>query len=189
MNPSNCSNVIYNEAYQVWQELGSPTIISVGWISGWFYNNIGKLDNSLNLCSTGVTGTFNPPLGPLEWDIFKTLYKINYYDRMILNSLGAGAASPWVMLQDDVSKIQRTSPNEFAKTYLALKKQSVEDLKEMIWLYERNGVEVGVIGVEVGVGFGVEVGVGFGVDVGVIGVEVGVDVVLTNGVVNVMIGD
>ena len=64
---------------------------------------------------------------------------------MILNSLGAGAVSPWTMLQDDVSKIQRTSPNEFAKTWLGLKKQSVEDLKEAIWHYQQNHVVVGVI--------------------------------------------
>ena len=150
MSSPNCGNDIYNNAYNVWTELGNPTIVSVSWVSGWFYNNIGKLDSSLNLCVSGLSGNFTPSLGLEDWDIFKTLYKINFYDRMVLNSLGAGAVSPWVMLQDDVSKIQRTSPNEFAKTWMSLKKEAVIELKDQIWHYQQNHACVGVINFEVG---------------------------------------
>lgn len=145
MSNPNCGNDIYNNAFNVYQELGSPTIVSVSWVSGWFYSNIGKLDNSLNLCVSGLSGNFIPTLGYEEWDIFKTLYKISYYDRQVNSSLGNAAALPWTMLQDDVSKIQQTSPNEFAKTWIMLRKSTIDELKDMIWKYQQNHAVIGVI--------------------------------------------
>jgi len=143
---------LYNLASGCWDEIGQPTAISVGYISGWFINNIGKLNNAIITAYSGVGDTGNnintgidPCLGDAESDIFKELYKVQYYDRQVNSFLGAAALSPWTEIKDDVSSIRRISQNDIAKTYVSLRKEAQENLNNMIFAYQRNHANTVVV--------------------------------------------
>ncbi len=144
-----CTNYIYEAAYTLWGDLGSPTATSVAYISGWFTapSNLGKLNDAINTCygtGSGV-GTVTPTIENEELAIYAQLYKVNYYERASLATLVGGAASPWTSLTDDVSKITKTSLAEYAKVYLNLKKEAMKDLTDMISRYQVYHATVGTI--------------------------------------------
>ena len=136
---------LYNLSYSTWEEIGQPTAIAISYISGWYMNNVGKLNNALITAYSGVgvsscgraTG-IDPCLGDNEGDIFKELYKVQYYDRQVNSFLGAAALSPWTEIKDDVSSIRRISQNDIAKTYINLRKEAQANLNDMIFAYQRN---------------------------------------------------
>jgi len=137
---------LYNLASGSWDEIGQPTAISIGYISGWYINNIGKLNNAIITSYSGIGGTgIDPCLGAEESDIYKELYKVQYYDRQASSFLGAAGVSLWTEIKDDVSAVKRLSPNEIAKTFINLRKEAQKNLDNMIFAYQRNNAKTVVI--------------------------------------------
>lgn len=135
-----CQDDIYILASGTWEELGSPSAPSIGYISGWFtsYAGIGKLNNTLNTCYSGMSGCLSPDIGAAESAIYKELYKISYYDGRIAAATNAALTDSWLELKDDVSSIKRHNKNEVAKTFVSLRKEAYENLKDMIFSYQQN---------------------------------------------------
>jgi hypothetical protein len=132
----------------IWDDIGQPTAVSVSYISGWLVSapNIGKLNNAINTCYSGVSGCIDPVLSEDEQAIYKDIYLSSYYGRQATSFLGAAGVDSWLEIKDDVSSIKRQNKNEISKSFIALQKQVQEDLKDKIFAYERNRVVIGHIG-------------------------------------------
>lgn len=128
---------ILTMASGVWQDLGNPSDISPTYISGWFTNesNIGKLNNHIYTCFSGSSGCITPSLGAEEQSIYCEIYKINYYNKRIIESLGAGGIQ-WTELRDGDSTVRRANPTEASKAYIQMKKLSDENLTDLIASYK-----------------------------------------------------
>jgi len=135
-----CQENILILASGTWEELGSPSAPSIGYISGWFTSNagIGKLNNTLNICYSGVSGCLSPEIGSAESAIYRELYKISYYDGRVSSATNAALTDSWLELKDDVSTIKRHNKNEVAKTFVSLRKESYDNLKDMVFSYQQN---------------------------------------------------
>lgn len=143
---------IYSLASGIWEEIGEPVSISIPYISGWLTNdsNLGKLNNLINVCYSGVSGCIEPPLGSDESAIYKEIYKDNYYKRQVSNSLNSAgsAAGAWVELKDGTSSIKRHAKTDIAKIFVALQAESAAAIKDMASSYNINranplGVDMG----------------------------------------------
>lgn len=130
----------------IWDDIGQPTATSVSYISGWLVSdaNLGKLNNALNSCYSGVSGCVDPIISGDEQAIYKDIYLISYYGRQAAAFLGAAGVDTWLEIKDDVSSIKRQNKNELSKSFIALQKQTQEDLKDKIFAYERNRVNPSV---------------------------------------------
>ncbi len=116
------------------------TSLSIASVSFWLQRNIGKLNN---LISTSYTLSSNLEFSPNnlseeEKTIYKILYLIHYYNLKIKESLGAGSVDSVVEVTSDSNSVKRTSRNEFAKTYLALKRDHEKALQDLITSYKLN---------------------------------------------------
>jgi vacuolar-type H+-ATPase subunit F/Vma7 len=138
---------IYNLASGIWEDIGQPTATSIQYISGWLVadSNLGKLNNAVNTCYSGVSGCVDPVISGDEQAIYKDLYLISYYGRQATAFLGAAGIDQWLEIKDDVSSIKRQNKNELSKSFIALQKQTQEDLRDKIFAYERNRAQPAVI--------------------------------------------
>jgi vacuolar-type H+-ATPase subunit F/Vma7 len=131
---------IFTLASGIWDDINQPTAISVQYISGWLVSdaNLGKLNNAVNGCYSGVSGCVDPVISGDEQAIYKDLYLISYYGRQAAAFLGAAGIDSWLEIRDDTSSVKRQNKNELSKSFIALQKQTQEDLKDKIFAYERN---------------------------------------------------
>lgn len=124
----------------IWDDINQPTAISVQYISGWLVSdaNLGKLNNAINGCYSGVSGCISPVISGDEQAIYKDIYLISYYARQAMSFLGAAGVDSWLEIRDDSSSVKRQNKNELSKSFIALQKQTQEDLRDKIFAYERN---------------------------------------------------
>ena len=96
-------------ADEIYEELGSPTDVSISSITYWLRNNVGKLNNLLG-CSFSISESdyeLTTSLDTQQKDIFKKIYLIYYYQRKISsNSTAMGYDS--IMQLDRDWEIQRS---------------------------------------------------------------------------------
>jgi len=159
-------NTVGKLAYGIWQDLDSPTTPSVTFISGWIgaERGVGQLNTLLNLeiivdedgvhagelfvigdCS-GVyeVGDFYPILGNTEKAIYTELYKVDYYQKKVRDSLagilegGDSLSTDWTSLTEGDTIIRRVNKNEVAKTYRNMSKDSRAYLDNLVSDYNRN---------------------------------------------------
>lgn len=138
-------NYIGALASGVWDELGDPSSVSVQTISGWFMNNIGRLNNYLMICTAPATGDvaasgylFYPmELTPIELDIYAMLYEYSYYNTQIANVYNniSSVSSMFRNLKEGDSAISRDTPLDAAKAMKALRDQLISDIKWKSSLY------------------------------------------------------
>jgi hypothetical protein len=127
-------------AQQVFEELQSPTDLSVSSIAFWMVTNIGQLNNMIGK-SYGVTseGTdITPLLGYGEKAIYKQLYVIHFYSSKIRENLGASAINSAIEVDNFGTRVRLQNKNEVAKSWLTLKKQAQDDLDKQIKDYNKN---------------------------------------------------
>lgn len=130
----------------VYDDLGQPDDYSLVRLSGWFLDeaNVGYLNNLIgkDYVAKGapVSGCNVDPTAPIPnsvLNIYKLLFNYNYYlaqSRASVLSL-TSAANNWTSLQEADSKITRVNPNEVAKTFRGLAKDTKEELAHAVKMY------------------------------------------------------
>ena len=140
---------IVDVADEVYRELGEPADISIASVAYWLRTNIGKLnvllnkpylinETTLEIYSSDET---KDPFGINEKTIFKKIYTVYYYERLVRNALGAASTDSVLSVTDDGSTVVKVNKNELAKTYSDLKKQVDAELKNLLDKYELNEVK------------------------------------------------
>lgn len=139
-----CSNQIYQLANTIWQDIGTPTNISLGYVSGWIVNSgagLGQLNNTLGTCvyqsgdAPCLVG-FEPEMAP----IVNTLYQITYYNQQRLATL-RGNGDPnalWTTLKEGDSTITRSDVTKVAASYRDLYTDSNKRLNELVHYWTLN---------------------------------------------------
>jgi len=129
---------IVDIADELFRELSSPSEISVPAISFWLRTNVGKLNNliSSELTIDSTTKEFSTDLTEDQKVILKKMYLIHYYDLKIRSVLGAASQDSIREVASDGSKIRKFSKNDLSKTYLATKKEEVQELNNLINSYK-----------------------------------------------------
>ena len=111
-------------ADELFNELGSPTTLSLPAITYWLRSNIGSLSNylnedfSLNNTSLEIEKAVNDEKGEIaedEKDILKKMYHIHYYDILLRGTLSAAGTDSVVEIQSDDTRVRRINKNELSK--------------------------------------------------------------------------
>lgn len=127
-----CSAQIVALASGVWQELNSPTAISVGYISGIFSSSgfLGELNNRLttSFYFSGDGPCIVGGFGGKEAAIYALMYEAMFLKRMGLSAMQAGGTF-WVSIAENDSRVARESPTKVAAEYREMKKEVDEDLR------------------------------------------------------------
>lgn len=126
-------------ADETYRELGSPSGSSIPKIVFWFTSNIGQLNALVGSCYEAELEVISPDLSDIDKVIFKLLYTIYYYDRLITCNLGASAYD-WSEVIEGDTTLRRVSKNEVSKTYLQLKKALEDRLNRLIILKKQGEV-------------------------------------------------
>lgn len=117
----------------------------VSFVSGWLETRVGTLNGITHEdYSIDDTGAFSPcGLLPVEKDIFKTLYEINYYERASREALRGiiwddAIGDSIIMVKEGDSTVQKTSKHQIARTYNELASKAKENLDDLVFQYNRN---------------------------------------------------
>lgn len=127
-------------AQSIFEELGSPSSVSVASISGWSVSHIGDLNVALDTCICADSGLFTPALGTAEVSIYQSMYMSHYYDKMILgiiNGIGLDTVD-WTQIKEGDSSITRTNRAQLLMQYRGLKKDNDFELAKDIGYYKQN---------------------------------------------------
>lgn len=140
-------NTVQDIAKEIYFELGEPNDLSEEFISSWLRYNIGSLNTLLDLCVNIQEPEliFSPTLSSEEKSIYKEIFYIYFYKRMVNKNLGAanygsnnGTNDDWIEIREGDSAIKRINKNEVSKNYITLKKDSEENLKTLVRTYRMN---------------------------------------------------
>lgn len=148
-----CADQIIILATDLYKQVGSPSSLSVGFISGWITDsgNLGDINNKLNTsfflsadCITDSNGGFAGE----EASIMGLMYKSEFYETASLSVLANALAGGgfWTSINEGDTKISRTDMSKVSKAYLDLNAQSNQFLRLAIHDYKlRNTVPQCVI--------------------------------------------
>jgi hypothetical protein len=126
-------------ATELYSELGEPSDATIPEITYWLKSNFGRLNNLIHTSYSSVTtGEITPELGDDAKVIFKDLYFIKYYALMAKNNLGAASINVALEVTSDGSSVKMANRNEISKTYLQLKKQYEDEVKDLITGFNSN---------------------------------------------------
>lgn len=132
---------ILDVAQEIYDELENPSNTSSGAIAFWLLQNVGALNNLIDgeyaLVDSGDEVT--PLLGEGEKSIYKTMFYIYYYDKMIRTGLGASAFDSLLEVTSDGGTVRQLNRNEVAKTYIQMKKDEKAKLDQLVTLYRSKG--------------------------------------------------
>ena len=128
-------------ADELFNELGSPTTLSIQAISYWLRSNIGSLSNylnedfTLNATDLDIEKTVNDEKVQIdedEKDILKKMYHIHYYDILLRSTLSAAGTDSVVEIQSDDTRVRRINKYELSKTYISLKRLEQDELTKFV---------------------------------------------------------
>lgn len=138
-------------ALELVQDLGI-TSIAPGNVAFWIRNNIGSLNNAIGTSYVidSYSSEIQGGVGEQEKAIFKKMYAVYYYGKMVNENLGATAYDAVMEITSDGSTVRKVSKNQIAQTYLQLKKQESEELAFLINGYKNGGGGRSNIGYVVG---------------------------------------
>lgn len=133
-------------ADEIWRESDQDSSHSIPSIAAWlrFGGNLGTLNNllhtdySVNSSDLEIYNSSNVIIGDNEVAIYKALYFIKFYDRMVKNSLGAASVDLLTEASSDGGTLRWVNRNEKAKTFAQLKKDYQTELDKLINWYKRN---------------------------------------------------
>lgn len=134
---------IVDIADELFRELGEPDDITIPSVAFWLRTNIGAVNVLLN-----KTYTIDPSnleitsdiFGINEKAIFKKLYFIHYYDRQLRKALINVSLDSVVSISDEGSSVTKVNKNEISRTVASIKRQEMDELREMLNKYELNEV-------------------------------------------------
>jgi hypothetical protein len=118
----------------------------VSYVSGWLESRIGEFNGLTNEeFYIDETGAFGPSgIFPVEEDIFKLIYEINYYDRAAREALrgviwgGAGSVSDSVtMVKEGDTTIQKVSKHQVSRTFAEFSRDARDRLGDLLFQYNR----------------------------------------------------
>ena len=135
------TDLVIDAADEINFELNSPFDISISFISFWLRRNIGKLNNLIGTTFTITTDSpynFSTALSEEQKDIYKHLFKIYYWQKKINDNLGSSSFDIVQEVTSDSATVRMVNKNEISKTYLQLRNQEIEALKNMV-----NGYKLG----------------------------------------------
>ncbi len=124
----------------IWDDIGSPTAISVNSISGKLLSSgtLGKLNNDINTCYfIGSGGCICPELGSEEQDIYRQGYLLGYYTTAALQAVG-NPALLWNRIAEGDTTISRDSPIALAKFYQTLQNSAFNQYRLLVNEYRSN---------------------------------------------------
>lgn len=130
-------------ADEIYEELGSPSDVSLSLITHWLRNNVGKLNNLIKT-SFVVSETdyeLTTEIDTEQKDIFKKLYLIYYYQRKISSNSTAMGYDSIIQLDRNGNKVRFANPNEVSKFYLSAKKDEEASLRTLINSYKFNNIK------------------------------------------------
>lgn len=134
---------VVDVANQIFLDLGEPSNLSVPPITTWLRNNIGRLNTLIDTeyVINPTTQEIEPELGYMEADIYKELYAIKYYERMVTANLGAASLQSLSAIQDGESSVKWQPKTEIAKYWSDLRKSSMENVKGLVAGYVINAAQ------------------------------------------------
>lgn len=136
---------IVDIADELYRELAEPCDLSIPAISFWLRSNIGILNNliSTDYFVDDITlevyqkiCDVNTEIGDDEKVIFKKLYMIHYYDVKVRSVLGAASNDSVREVVSDGARVRKYNKNDLSKTYISAKKESVEELNNLVHAYK-----------------------------------------------------
>lgn len=132
-------NTVASIAQEIYEELGEPSDLSIAAIAAWVRRNIGGLNNGLNTEFSVDSTTFEiaPNLSDMEKYIFKKMYSVYFFDLRI-KSTGSLASTDFITIKDDIGSVQKANKNEILKSYISVRKQEYDELKDLITQYKSN---------------------------------------------------
>lgn len=135
------SNQILQIADEIFRDLDDSADTSIPVIDFWLRSNLGQLNSRLDICITIEDNDFSPQLNDEEKDIFKAIYKIDWYARQIRRFTGAGSYS----ISDQVTQLKengRTTTiaprTNTAKVLSEFRKDLVNELGQLVIAYKYN---------------------------------------------------
>ena len=136
---------IVDIADELYREMGEPSDLSIASIAFWLRTNIGDLNITINKAYTinETTLEIEVPEGETEFgttekSIFKMLFSIHYYERLLRNALGAASTDSTIEISQNGFTARKVNKNELAKTYAELRKQINAELIELTKNYNLN---------------------------------------------------
>jgi len=136
---------IVDIADELYREMGEPADLSIASIAYWLRSNIGDLNIIINKPYTINETTLEievpsnePPFGTTEKSIFKMLFSLHYYERLMRNALGAASVDGLIEINQNGFSARKVNKNEIAKTYGELRKQINAELDKLIQNYNLN---------------------------------------------------
>ena len=130
-------------ADELYREMGEPSDWSIASISWWLRANIGDLNISINkrfyVDDTTLEITSDPNSGELftdvEKSIFKMLFSIHFYERLLRNALGAASTDSLIEINQNGFSARKINKNELAKTYRGLANDAREEMERLVTAY------------------------------------------------------
>lgn len=119
----------------IFEDLGQPDDINIGYVSGWLTTNVGRLNNLISTSFSGADGDITPELTQETSDIFKLIFLDAYYTRCAAKNSRAAAVDTVIEIEDDGSKIRKTSKNETTKAFVQLIKENKQMLQNLVQNY------------------------------------------------------
>jgi hypothetical protein len=133
---------IFDLSSQIWNELGQPTSISTGYITGKILSSgfLGKLGTMLdNSWYIDAVSGIVPDLLDSEQAIVIQLVEMDYYVNAYQNALGVGSSAVlYVSLAEGDSRLTRTNQVDIAKFYKDLQKDTWERIRLLVNDYKLN---------------------------------------------------
>jgi hypothetical protein len=153
-------------ADEIFRELNEPSTISIPSVAFWLRSNVGGLNNYIGASyrvldgssetdlDDGDTRTLTTTLeisqivvnassaeveleiGEDEKSIFKKMYHVHYYDRLLRTNLTSISSDSVISVTDDGSSVTKINKNEISKVYSQIKRQEIEELKMLIGSYK-----------------------------------------------------
>ena len=129
-------------ATQIYSDLGCPAGLSPGGIETKLASDpfIGKLNNLISMCYSGVSGNISPALDANEQSIYSLMYQTDYYTTKLNQTLN-GTDISWTSLSEGDSRITRVSAVEQAKVYKDMSRQLNDQLQYLITTYRTNPMQ------------------------------------------------
>jgi hypothetical protein len=126
-------------------ELDQDSETSIAAVAQALRSKIGSLNNLLNknyyIDATTlevINADDGAEIGVDESSIFKKIYLINYYERLVKKFLGASGTDTIRSLNQDGVIVTFTDKNQIAQTYRNTKKDIQEELKQLVNRYRHN---------------------------------------------------
>lgn len=127
-------------ANEIFIELEEPSDLTIPSISFYLQTNIGKLNGLLDISVVIVDGDFSPALNSEEQVIYKQLFEVYYYGKLLKKSLGASAydTNSIIEVKEGNRTVKKMNKNEVAKTLRQVKKDAEETLLMLVGVYRHN---------------------------------------------------